>query len=245
MRVARLFLVLLLSLPALAHAQQGFRRTVREALSEFQAGHWAEARTLFLRAHEIRPSAEALRMAGNASYEMRDYVRAVELLEASMVQQENPLSDESVALAEEASAAAERFVVRLTINTRHPNVRVNERSVDPSQPILLERGEHLVEVQGEGFEAYRERIEMAEALHRLDVQLRPLVMSDDVAAPEPEPQLLEEESGSRRGLWIALGIVGAVVVAGAVVGVVVATSDSGPPFGANAPNRVVEVLGVR
>ncbi len=243
--------VLLFVSAPLAAAQGGeFEATVREALAEFQAGRWIEARTLFLRAHAIRPSAEALRMAGNASYEARDYVRATELLEASLAETDPALREDRAALAREALTASGRFVTRLTVVAPEgARVRVDDAERDVSQPIVVARGEHRLEVSAPGFETHRERV-------RLDTPERTvtLAMHAEATLPEAtdEPEEPEEvlvvdtepvtepaESGSLTWLWVTLGVVGAAAIATVAI---LATRDDDPPLGANTPGRVIYAL---
>lgn len=241
------FALCLLCVATGANAQEPpeFETTVREALEEFQAGRWTESRTLFLAAHRIRPSAEALRMAGNASYEAREYVRAVELLEQALAEARSPLREDRAALAREALAASSRFVTRLDLVVPE-GARVQVDGVARSErPLVLPRGEHLIEVAAVGFEPRRERLVLSTPEHTATFELRPVVAPDpterDVVPDlpeEPEP----EAGGSRGWIWAVVGVVAAGAIAGLAVGL--ALRDSAPA-GANAPGRVVRALEVR
>lgn len=220
-----------------ALAQGDFADTVREGLSEFEAGEWAEARTLFLRAHEIRPSAEALRMAGNASYENREYVLSVELLEQALAAEEGALRADRVPMAQEALEAASRFVTRLTIQTRH-DVLIDQRTIEANEEVVLVRGPHELEVNGVGFETQRRHLNLHTAQETVEVTLQ--VSVGDLQAVEDTPAVDEERS--RTGLWVTLGIIG-VAIAGGVVAAILLTRDETPPLGANAPGSVVYTLG--
>ena len=241
---------LLLALPAPSAAQDDFERTIREALTEFEAGRWIEARALFLQAHGIRPSAEALRMAGNASYEAREYVRAVELLEAALAVESPPLREERAALAREALAAAGRFVTRLTVVAPEgARVRVDDIERDASEPIVLARGEHRVEASAPGFETRRERVVLSSTEQSVTLELRasapeprqaPIVAAPPATAPGPVAEPEEPADRSLTWLWVTLGVVGAVAVG--AVAVTLATRDADAPLGADAPGRVVYAL---
>lgn len=222
---------------SLASAQEDdFDSTVREGLREFEAGHWVEARTLFLRAHGIRPSAEALRMAGNASYEERQYVQAVTLLDRALAASEGPLRADRVPLAQEALEAAERFVTRVTVSTSNSRVRLDERPIDPNTPAVVLRGEHTVEVSGDGFETYRETIRLNEPVQRVNIVLQPARVTN-IDDPGQNQLDAEPESNSRKGLWIGLGVGAGVLL----VAVIVAATliQPGTPGGADAPDFVV------
>jgi len=55
-----------------------------DAVAEYEAGHYQEARALFRQAHEKSPTARTLRGIGMASFELRDYVEATRALTASL-----------------------------------------------------------------------------------------------------------------------------------------------------------------
>lgn len=231
--------------PSQAAAQPEFEATIREALAEFEAGRWTEARALFLQAHEIRPSAEALRMAGNASYEAREYVRAVELLEAALAEERRPLREDTAALARDALAAASRFVTRLTVVVPDgAAVRVDDVQRDPARPITLPRGEHMVEVSADGYETRRQRVllDADERTLRLSLRATPdlrVVPEESVVdAPPTSP----EAGGPDAWVWVVVGLVAAAAV-GATIGIALGV-QSEPPFGANAPGRLVFALEV-
>ncbi|HET6331831.1 MAG TPA: hypothetical protein VFG30_01395, partial [Polyangiales bacterium] len=79
--------VLALSAPEAARAQNkgdGYSQVIQNAVVEFDAGNWAEARVLFEQAHTLRPSARTLRGMGMASFEIKEYVRAEKELNASL-----------------------------------------------------------------------------------------------------------------------------------------------------------------
>ena len=63
-----------------AEQQQAHRDLSSRAIVEFEAGRFAEARALFMRAHEIWPSARTFRVLGMTSFELRSYVRALQEL---------------------------------------------------------------------------------------------------------------------------------------------------------------------
>lgn len=237
------FLVLLFAAPALlaptALAQDNFTSTVREGLREFEAGHWAEARLLFLQANDIRASAEALRMAGNASYENRDYVQSVEFLEQALAAEEGALRPDRIPMAQEALEAANRYVTRLTVQTQHETVLIDQRPIPANEVVLVARGRHGLQVGGVGFETQRQELDLREAEAMVNVSLQASVSDSQ---PMDTPPEVEEEESSRTGLWVALAVIG-VAIAGGVVAAILLTRDDTPPLGANAPGSVVYTLG--
>src|SRR6478752_515129 len=79
---------------ASAHAQ-GKRKydvTVKNAVTEYAAGNWGEARVLFARAHEMEPSARTFRGLGLCDFELRRYVEAISELEAALSDKRKPLT---------------------------------------------------------------------------------------------------------------------------------------------------------
>src|SRR5438270_7301880 len=69
-----------------------YRAMLNEAVSEYDARRYEEARALFRRAHELSPNARTLRGIGMASFELREYVEALRALEGSLVEQRRPLT---------------------------------------------------------------------------------------------------------------------------------------------------------
>ena len=68
-----------------------YRSAIEEALSEFEAGRYEEARVLFLRAHAIEPNARTLRGIGNCAFEVSDYVAAIVAFEEALASDRRPL----------------------------------------------------------------------------------------------------------------------------------------------------------
>jgi len=75
------------SLPVLAQddADAEYMEIVGEALQEFDAGAWVDARASFRHAHRLQPNARTFRGLGMVAYELREYVDAVRYLERAML----------------------------------------------------------------------------------------------------------------------------------------------------------------
>jgi hypothetical protein len=82
-----------------------YNALVQEAVREFDARNYEEARALFLRAHALRPSARTLRAIGATAFELRDYVSAARNLEQALDSKERPLEGD---LLEESKALLAR-----------------------------------------------------------------------------------------------------------------------------------------
>src|SRR5262245_32294535 len=91
---------------------------IGDAVAEYDAGHFQEARALFRQAHERSPTARTLRGIGMCSFEMRDYVEASRSLTASLRDQRRPLTPEQKRHAEALLARAHTFIGRFTVKLK-------------------------------------------------------------------------------------------------------------------------------
>ena len=80
---------------------------IGDAVAEYDAGHFQEARALFRQAHEKPPTARTLRGIGMCSFELRDYVEATRALGASLRETRRPLTAEQKRHAEALLSARE------------------------------------------------------------------------------------------------------------------------------------------
>lgn len=107
MRALLLLACLALSLPDSAHGQtdsselSAYERAVEEALREYQLGHFEEARAGFLEAHRLSPNARTHRALGMAEFELRNYVDAIEELQAALSSRDKPLDEKARAATQE------------------------------------------------------------------------------------------------------------------------------------------------
>lgn len=130
----------------------GYAAAIDGALGEFQAGRWAEARALFLRAHAVFPNARTLRGIGMASFEMGDYPATIEALEDSLASPIRPLTEEQrgqvESLLARAHALVGRFVVPRAPADMHltvDGVRAEPEGWPASDaPIVLGVGTHTI-----------------------------------------------------------------------------------------------------
>jgi hypothetical protein len=134
-----------------------YHDTLRDALAEYDAHHFEEARILFRRAHDLNPNARTLRSIGMASFELRDYVTAVRTLSASLVDARKPLSPEQRAHVQGLLERSRMFVSIYTLKTSPADAqvlvdgRVPEYEVDGT--LLLGFGSHNLEIRKAGFAA--------------------------------------------------------------------------------------------
>lgn len=217
----------------------GYRVAIDEAISEFAAHRFEEARSLFLRAHGIFPNARTLRGLGLADFELRDYVACVQHLDAALRSDARPLEQELRAETEALRARAAGFVGRLTLR---PTPEASRLLVDgvqadwPVAPLLLSLGTHTLELFAAGYEPERRSLLMAGGEERtLDVVFqRPHEARSDASHHD-------EHWYQSPWLWVA---VGAVVVAGATTAVVFATRPEPKPEPPVGGTSGVVILGI-
>jgi len=227
--------------PQVAFAQQQteYERLIDEAVAEFQAGHWREARALFERAHDVDPNARTLRGRGMAEFELRHYANATRLLRAALNDTRRPLSaqlrDKTTALLERARGFVGHYTVTLQPATGVLAVDGEAAQLEPDGTILLDVGEHTLSASAPGYASLKRKLDVrggeAEALA---LQLEAASAAEPVASTgatdgDPEAQVDADEGGSVLGEWWFWTAVVAVA-AGTTVAVIVLTSgdDSNP-----------------
>ena len=137
-------------------ADARYRSALKEALAEYDASHFEEARILFRRAHDINPNARTLRSIGMASFELRDYVSAMRALSAALVETRKPLSLDQRTHAQGLLERSRMYVdiYTLKISPADARVLIDGRAPDsePDGTVLLGFGSHNLEVSKPGFE---------------------------------------------------------------------------------------------
>ena len=207
--------------------QSQYRDVVARAVAEFDAGRWAEARALFLRAHELWPSARTFRTLGMTSFELRAYAQALKELQAALDDTRRPLPEDHRAqvgaLIEQTRAFVGRYQVQLTPAGAQLRVDGVPVVLAADATLVLEVGRHELRAQAAGY---------SELMSRVDVQGRedqPLVLelqpeaaapALSVAAPaalqparsDAANDVIDHHAKPRLWTWIAAGT--AVAVAG-------------------------------
>ena len=147
--------------PADTSAYEGY---ISEALQAYESGRFAEARTLFRRAHELEPTARTLRTMGMCSFNLGDYLDALQNLDAALNEARRPLS------AEQREHAAD-LISRSQVHVGRFKVRLSpldaELWVDGKPPprlvsgeLLLEPGRHELLAQASGYQAARSTLQV-------------------------------------------------------------------------------------
>jgi hypothetical protein len=121
---------------------------IGDAVGEYDAGHYEEARALFRRAHEKAPTARTLRGIGMASFELRDYVEATRALSAALEEKRRPLTDEQRQQVQGLLARAEAFVGHFALRLAPADalVLVDGRPTtrEPDGSLLVAFGHHQI-----------------------------------------------------------------------------------------------------
>jgi len=167
-----------------------YRALIQDAVEQSRSGHLQEALALFVRAHELRPSARTLRGIGLVRFGLSDYAGTIRALEASLVDERRPLSDEDRAEAEEVLARARRFVawVELSVEPPDATVTIDGRPLEPAEDgsVALNPGRHELR-----FEAPERRAEV----RALTVEGGTRQALEIALRPDVEPATLEPETG--------------------------------------------------
>ena len=131
-----------------------YRAMLEEAVSEYDAHRYEEARALFRRAHEISPNARTLRGIGMASFELREYIEALRSLEASLADKRRALTPtqrtQVEALIERTRAFVGRFFLKLSPKETLVRVDGAPAVVEADGSLLLSFGRHALTAEAPG-----------------------------------------------------------------------------------------------
>ena len=243
-----------------------YRGVVREALSEYTAKNFPEARALFAEAHRLYPNARTLRGLGMTAFELRSYRESIAYLNEALASSVKPLDAALRAETERLLARAERFVgkLNLAVNPASAEVLLDGNPLQNVEgvPLLLEVGEHSLEFRAEGYAPETRSLYVkghevetwSVVLNKLPAVAAPVVPAPAEVAQraEPEsagPQYLDPQGNDDRrskqplykSPWLWTGV-GAAVVAIVVTSVVLTTRENEvarAEIGENTPARGV------
>ncbi len=212
-----------------------YREAIARALQEFNLGHWTEAKVFFTQAHALKPSARTLRGMGLAAYESRNYVEALEHLQAAVTSNVQPLTPDMRGAATRLIEQMRQFVMRVEVELQPASaeLRVDGKlaPLDAEGTILLDPGEHELSVLANGFEPLRRRISTEGGRStRLHLVLTPEPVRAVAPGSKPQPMAASVElarapvedtepepaSGSS-ARWYLVGGGAALAAAGGVV----------------------------
>ncbi len=169
----------------------GYRELITEALMEYEQRHFEEARALFQQAHSLFPNARTMRGQGMAEFELRNYADAIDCLEAALASNVRPLDGVLRAETRDLVRRARRFVAALSLSVTPSTarVRVDGLTVElgPDSVLLLEVGEHTLEVDAPGYASHeRSLVVRGGEEQRIEVSLT------------QQPGLMPRRDGGRR-----------------------------------------------
>jgi tetratricopeptide (TPR) repeat protein len=213
-----IYLALLPALLANARAEpQGFQRTINQAVAEYDAGRFAEARVHFSEAHALSPSARTLRALGMVEFELHHYVESVTYLEQALLSQVKPLDAALRAEAERVLGRAHGEIARLRVilNPAEATLRVDDAAALASSQLVLAPGPHVIEASAPGRQSERRELRLsAGEQQRLEIALTPLPLADGApAASRSERALIKNP-----WLWSGVGVAAAALITGLAIG---------------------------
>lgn len=237
---------LVLATPALAQPgpAEDYGATIDDALVEFQAGRWPEARALFHQAHDLQPSARTHRGIGLCSFEMRDYVDALRHLTSALSDTRRPLTPELRLQVEDLVGQAHGFVGRYALAIRSVGAevaievdgrpfRIDKDTIDDE--LVLEIGVHELVFSAAGHDAHTRSLEVRGGEREgMEVLLEPVAsapvsVQQDTALPIPRPvsETPRERPSIPAGVWVVsgAGLATLLVSAGTGVGAASAASE--------------------
>jgi tetratricopeptide (TPR) repeat protein len=235
----------------------GYRTAIGAGIEEFDLNHFTEAREHFARAHALFPNARTLRGLGLCDFELRRYVAAVQYLKEALASDVKQLDGKLRKETEAMLARAQGYVGTLHVHAQPAEalVTVDGISVTPAADggLLLEVGDHVLEVRATGFVTQRRELQVRGGQDEsIDIALAAIELQPEEVAAAHEPAGAPTKPARKPlykqwWLWTAVG----VVVAGVATGTAVALSaDKGtsyePTTSANTPDGVsLQPLGAR
>jgi hypothetical protein len=206
--------------------QSAYYGIVTQAIAEFDAAHFEEARALFRRAHELWPSARTWRTLGMTAFELRMYPQAQAELQAALDDPRRPLDDTQ---REQLGALLER--TRAYVGCYKLDVEPSEAELlldgtplrlDEVSTVVLAVGRHELLARAPGYVELRVPLEVEGG----EDEARSLRLAALPVAPPPEPapptlmpvRDLQRDPWLPSARWVAGSVAGAGVVSAVVLG---------------------------
>jgi hypothetical protein len=213
-----------------------YEETIHQALLEYELDHWAEAKMLFARAHDIKPNARTLRGLGLASYESRQYVEAISYFEQALLHHLNPLTPEMRQDVSRYLGQARQFVSRVELQVEPADAQLaldlgDTMPLPKDGVLLLDPGQHELFFAAPSYTGETRRLFADGRDVRMQVTLKPVAVVVAQPAALPAPTLVAAPgsgavapSAATRGdvappsnslaPWFVVGISGVVAIAG-------------------------------
>jgi hypothetical protein len=216
---------------------------IRDAVAEYDAGRFEEARALFRSAHARSPTARTLRGIGMSSFELRDYVDATRALEQALHETRRPLTEQQRRQVETLLARAETFIGRFTPRVEPATATLmvdgEPAHIEADGSVLLPFGRHRITARCPSCTPVEKLVDLEVTGGErgpLDLALAPAeperngpgetterVSVPGAAADRSSPALLDKAApapprSARRSLAVWLGSGGVLALIGAGVG---------------------------
>jgi len=246
-RTLLFILILIASYPVIAIAQEPvsieYTELIDQALIEYRAKRWDEARTLFRKAHEINPNARTLRGIGVTSFRKRDYVNTIKYLEQALGETRRALSEEQRLQVQEFLTRAKRFVGRLKIDLIPSDARLSidgiSRELDENE-LLVNPGKVELVAEAEGYETLRRSIEVrSDRKDIIELSLVPISQSEGETL-SGSINTDEQEGSSSIVPYIVMGSGGALLIGSAVTGLLSYSAEQELDDACDSENQCLE-----
>ena len=228
--------------PAAAPTDEAaYEAAISDAVAEFSAGHWEEARSLFTEAHRINPNARTLRGLGMTAFELRNYVEALQMLQRALASEVNPLTPSQREKTEDLLERTRAFVGVFTIEAKEgTTIQVDGLAApyDSGGRLLLNTGKRRITIQ---FPDGPEGLRMVDVRGGEDGTL---VFEPSVDGPTPAPApvpvpvatepvgqtaevtVQEDTSGSATLPIVLTAVGGGLIVGGVITGLLAKGAQS-------------------
>jgi hypothetical protein len=210
----------------------GYREAIDNAIGEYEAGRFTEARSLFEAAHELFPNARSLRGMGMAEFELRNYPASIYFLEQALAAPVKPLTNDLRTQTEQLLMRSRSFVGKILVELQPPDAALmlngTRMPIGPDHALTLIAGDYVLQVSAPGYDTEQRPLHVAstqvsevrvELAKHVEVLQPPQPLA---AAGAPEKRVSVFESP---WLWAAFG----VAVAGAALGLgfAISSGDAG------------------
>jgi hypothetical protein len=227
------FLCLALVLPAAALHAESAETDKQEAKKSFLVGvdffaveNYSAALSAFLKSYEILPNPNVLFNIGMCQRALFDFAASIETLREYLEKKGESVPADEREQIDKILADMEGSVGRLQIIVSEEGAAVTIDSGKPelsplAGPVILNPGEHVVEVEKEGFVGRKQTVTLKEGgKETLEIELEPVpVAAPPEAVLEPGKVKADEKKKKKNKILkspILWGVLGAVLVGGAV-----------------------------
>lgn len=219
---------------AQAEEPAGYRLLVSEAVREFGARHFAEARGLFSRAHALFPNARTLRGLGATEFELRNYRECVMYLERALEMPVRSLDQDLRERTEKLLTRARGFVGRLelTVLPATTTAVIDGVPVHGAKEILLDVGDHELEFHAPGYLPEKRRLHV----HGGDSRTLRIALTLNINLTRSEQTPAARSQRIRRIWWVSGA---AALLTGAAVGLAVGLRPDRTSYVDGSENVVV------